>query len=98
MVCALYEFFDYNVVLPGAAAGIFVGRASFFDVGGSVDAFATSQINGFDDDREGELRNRCIKICGVIPCGISASDFDGNRAWCRYSESCCKCTVLVLMV
>ena len=90
MVCALYEFFNHNVVLAGTAAGVFVGRSSFFDVGGTVDALASGQINGFDDDGEGKLRNRCIKIFAhlgralLIVCTL-LGDFHCNCLRCRYS-------------
>ena len=96
MVCSLYKFFYNDVVLAGAAASVFVCNTGFFDVGGAVNAFAACQINGFYDDRGGELRDGGFKICVAILyaarifiVGVRRNGGNGNCSWCRDAETCC---------
>ena len=85
----MYEFFDDDVVLACAAAGVFVSFTGFVGVCGAVNSLSAGQVNGFHDNWERELCNRGLEIGGTS---------NNERARCRDAEPSRKCTVFVLVV
>ena len=97
MVRALHKFFDHDVVLASATAGVFVSDAGFVGVCGAVNALAAGEVDRFYDNRECELCNRGFEVCASFG-RIRVCDFNGNGMRCRNAEFSCQCTVLVLVM
>ena len=104
MVGPLYEFFYNNVVLPGAAGGIFVGGPGFFDGRDSVNAFAAGEVYGLDYKRE---RKGCSVECcvasrdgsfkiGKVIVSVGCGNCNGPRR--RNVETCGQGSVLIFVV
>ena len=85
----MHEFFDHDVVLACATAGIFVSDPGFIGGCGAVNALAACQIDWLYNNWECELRGSGFKI------GY-ASNNKGSRR--RDAESCSECAIFILVV
>ena len=57
VVRTLYEFFDHDVVLACAVAGVFVSFAGFVGVCGAMNPLAAGQVDWLHNNRKRELHD-----------------------------------------